>query len=336
MTIPELIGDVRVYRAWPGVSSEDYVVEGRDATGAVRAGQVRITSDVVEGQLPPTQVDPALPELADVPGELIAHRAGKRAVLRDGEQFFKVVRRKKAVELVDRNTCGAELAGSAGILAASPKLESGAMLVTRRLPGNSLSQPGPDWEIAWQAWAERWPDFVAHRPAGLPSHSPQQEAQVLTNWLSEAIARGLLPDSAGSARTAAGRISERLVAQEPELLLSHRDLHDGQLLFSQRGNQLSLLDFDTLALAEPALDLGNLSVHAILRVAQGVWRREHADAVLHAVMSVAGRLLVSPQRLQLAQAATALRLAAVYSYRPKWNAFASRWLQTWLTKPVLC
>ncbi|RRD46889.1 phosphotransferase [Tessaracoccus sp. OH4464_COT-324] len=334
MRIPLSIAGVEIERAWP-TADETFVVEGRDASGAVRAGRIVATADGFEADIPPSKHDPKLPQLADAPGELVGHRAGKRAVLRNGDEFWKVVRSKKADGLLRVNAFGAELASAAGFTTATPRLVAPGVLATDRLPGVGLKRAGESWQAAWDRWAQLWPGFIAQLPEGLVVHRPADEAQVLEHWIGTAVGRGLIDDGSGAARAAARRIGERLVAESPALALSHRDLHDGQMLYDPETGQLSILDLDTLSLAEPALDLGNLAVHAVWRAVQGTWSRAEADVVLQAVMTAAGHAGVSPHRVQLAQAATALRLAAVYSYRPRWRALARRWLDTWLTKPVL-
>lgn len=333
MRIPATIADVHVSRAWPhGPADEPGVTfEGRDDDGALRAG---IWSETHVECLP-TRTDPRLPALTDAPGELVGHRYGKRAVLRDGDRFLKVVREKKAADVVARGALGAGAAREAGFLAAEPRLEAPGVVATDRLPGAPLDRPdGLPWEQLWVRFAECWPRFAAQTAVEAPAHTGADEARVLREWVLGAIARGVLPDPEGRAATTVERIAAQLEAGDAEPVLAHRDLHEGQLLVGDDGD-VALLDLDTLALADPALDLGNLAVHAIWRVAAGQWRKEAADAVLHAVMAACGHLEVSPARLQLAQSATALRMAAVHAYRPASADFAARWLEVWLTKPVL-
>lgn len=333
MRIPAQIADVLVARAWPQGPVEEPAVtfEGVDAEGALRAG-IWAPGRV---ECPPTRTDPRLPALADVPGELIGHRYGKRAVLRDGDAFLKVVRPRKAADVVRRGSLGTAVAREAGFLAAEPRSWSPGVVATDRLSGRGLERPsGLPWELLWARFSESWPRFVTCSDVDVPLHTGADEAKVLRRWVLGAIARGVLPDPDGLAAATTERVASRLEQTVCEPGLAHRDLHEGQLLVGREGD-VALLDLDTLALADPALDLGNLAVHAIWRVATGGWRRGEAEAVLHAVMGAAGQLGVSPARLQLAQSATALRMAAVHAYRPASRASAERWLRTWLTKPVL-
>lgn len=104
----------------------------------------------------------------------------------------------------------------------------------------------------------------------------------------------------------------------------HRDLHDKQLLFGPAG--IALLDFDTLARGEPALDLANRAEHAALRVGQGRWSADAAQAVTGCVTALAAELGVPPARLAANRRASAVRLACVYAFRPRWHELAHRLL----------
>lgn len=343
LAVPRSVGDVLITRAWPaGDASAETVtlrIEGRDTRGLVRAGELELgrAGTVERATIAPFGEDPALPALADVNGELLGHRFGKRAVVRHGDLFVKVVPERRAEALAERNVLGAAIGQSAGFLTAAPTLTAPGVLASPALPGRPLGAVPPErWADVWRSWLDRWPLFATVEAPGIPAHAPDDEARVLEDWVLGALDRGVLVDATGTARKTVARIGEQLVGGSADpALLAHRDLHDGQLLFDEATGDLALLDLDTLALAEPALDLGNLAVHAILRVAQGEWAQAQGDVVLHAVSEMAETLGVSQNRLQLAQSAAALRLAAVYAYRPRWQQFAQQWLQVWLTKPVL-
>ena len=105
------------------------------------------------------------------------------------------------------------------------------------------------------------------------------------------------------------------------LVLTHRDLHDRQLLVTGRG--LALLDFDLLCRADATLDAANLLTHLSLRALQGV--RGADETSVHAC----GRALLDGldrseepgfwEKLRFYQATTYLRLALVYRLRPRWR-----------------
>lgn len=172
-------------------------------------------------------------------------------------------------------------------------------------------------------------------PAGkLKPFGPDQELEVLDVLRRRVLSVRLEPEGWSEART-------RLVAAfedspTAELLPAHRDLHDGQLSSHER--RVALLDFDLACLAEPTLDLANLSAHMQLRVLQGIGGASQRGADMCAKALVEGRGLPDgPEflaRLRLYQASTFLRLALLYSIRPRWArltptliAFARRSLE---------
>lgn len=109
-----------------------------------------------------------------------------------------------------------------------------------------------------------------------------------------------------------------------ELVLCHRDLHDGQLALDADG-RVVLFDLDTLCRAHPALDPANLLAHYALRQLQGI---RGADAT--GVSEVAEALIEGYQpeqpgfwsALRFYQATSLLRLSLVYLVRPRWSALA--------------
>ena len=101
----------------------------------------------------------------------------------------------------------------------------------------------------------------------------------------------------------------------------HRDLHDKQALWD--GERLHLLDLDTAARGEAALDLANLLVHVELRHAQGLLSRP--DEIRDALQPPVDALRISPRRLDAYAQATRLRLAFLYSFRPA----SAPWLAAW-------
>jgi len=168
----------------------------------------------------------------------------------------------------------------------------------------------------------------------LKPFGPAQELEVLDAMRQRVTSVRLEPEGWAEART----ILTAAFADSPatELLPGHRDLHDGQLSSHER--RVALLDFDLACLAEPALDLGNLSAHMQLRVLQGLGGASQRGADLCAKALVEGRGLPgTPEflaRLRLYQASTFLRLALLYSIRPRWArltptliAFARRSLE---------
>lgn len=77
-----------------------------------------------------------------------------------------------------------------------------------------------------------------------------------------------------------------------------------------------MLDFDTLAAGEGALDLANLLVHLELRALQGHCTAARAAELAAAVLDGYEPDRTVRDRLAAYAAATRLRLCAVYRFRP--------------------
>lgn len=326
---------VRITRAWPGGLREDgdrIVFEGRDLDGALRAGyldrgphgdRVKVLAEGTDPKLP------ALEALAGA-GQLLVHRAGKRAVVRTPSAFIKVLRAGRATDVATRSRVAAELAAAAGMAAPEVLGATDDTVEFDSLPGTALHDMSDsvDWAAAWAAWAQAWPVLARTRDARLPAHDADAEARVVTGWVERAIGHGVLAAEPWS--RLASEVAGRLRAlPEVEPVTTHRDLHDKQLLWD--GERLGVLDFDTAAMADPALDLTNLAVHAQLRVAQGIWSVEAASVVGDAVGRVASALAVDPTHLAVYRSAVLVRLAAVYAFRPGWARPISAWARAELT-----
>ena len=195
------------------------------------------------------------------------------------------------------------------------------------LPGRSLHDLGDEGMAGWERLARAWP-AVVRATAALPRHTAAHETAVLRAWFDRTRATGAL--DVLDALAGRGRIErevERACAALGEaggpLVISHRDLHDGQLLWD--GRELSLLDLDTAATAEAALDLGNLAAHVDLMRIQGRLGPEAHSRVLGLLDDVAARLPTDSQRLRAYRAASLLRLALIHVFRPG----AGPWLAAW-------
>lgn len=346
-TVPGTVGSgddlLRVQRAWPGRrdgAAARIVLEGTDPEGRVRAAELgldRAGEGWVPGRLrvAPDGWDERLPGLAAAAAEgtVVVHRHGRRAVVRRSDRFIKVVRPGRGPEVAARAELGRRTAITAGMSAPAVLEVTDDRVDFGVLPGASLhdlarTASPREWSAWWAGWAERWPDLArsvgrGHAAAAvLPSHTAGDECATLRDWVDRAVAFGVLPATVLEAPLQ--RVTAALAHGRPDdAVVVHRDLHDKQLL--AEGSALGVLDFDTASLAEPALDLANLAVHARLRVEQGWWPAERAHVVLAAVTRAAAELGVGPARLAAYAAATRLRLACVYAFRPRWVPLARRW-----------
>ncbi|MGO4956731.1 hypothetical protein ACTQ49_05570 [Luteococcus sp. Sow4_B9] len=324
---------VTITRAWPDKMREHptIAVEGRDATGTLRAARLDTTG---RARLLPPGTDRRLPALesASSRGELVVHRAGKRAVLacptREApSSYVKVVRAGQGAGVARAAEHGARVAAAVG-LAAPSVLAHGddtvTMSVLAGVPLHGLSTD-PRWEGIWQEWAQRW-QLLQQLPVdgALPVHGCAAEAGVLRTWQTRCAQTGLL-DHTPWPRRMAELADELAAAGDRRLVTAHRDLHDKQLLYSSQG--LGVLDFDTVSLAAPELDLANLAAHASLREAQGLWGQEAALVVTRAAQQVARAMDITEDRWRRAELATVARLAGVYAFRPQWRTLVLDWAE---------
>lgn len=345
-------------RVWPdaGRGAEALVVEATGEDGRVVAARVARGAAVVVDQ------DRRLPALTRWTGHptarLIAHRCGKRAVLtlhdegvcstEPPAQYVKLARPAATERAAER------LESVRRALAQSPQAPSvpevdeqdlgAGVLVLAALPGPSVrelilqaaasgrmrgaEQAGRRVGVALTAFA------AAPAADGIGVHTVHDELAVLKQWvgasLTCSVVRGVFRERLVAAHRSA---AARLLALPPApAVLTHRDLHDGQVLVDPEGlrsgahqrSTVAFLDLDTVAYADPALDLGNLLAHLDLLAGRrgagaGTVRAAASfqDGVAQA-LSAEGHPVTGhdPERVEAFRAATRVRLAAVHAFRP--------------------
>ncbi len=335
---------ITVTRAWPRPRDGELLIsfEGRDRLGRVRAG-LWTPGEARARVLPPGQ-DPAIPRPPgqDLTGELLVHRYKRRMVLRRNgsgasTEYVKLLAGDRAGRVAEVSAALAPVAAAAGFQVAPLTLRPGRVIapalsgttLTRWAATSSKPQRANGWAAAWLRWQEVWPVFAGGR-AALPHWTVADECATLDRWLADLL-RLRPPDDAPmphppSVRARARAATDALRAL-PEITAvpAHRDLHDGQLLWDGAG-RLGLLDLDTGALADPALDLANLLTHL-----EWLHRLGHLDDAPHrtahtAITTVAGELGVDAARLAAWSQATRLRICAVHAFRPGTRQAAYRWL----------
>lgn len=113
----------------------------------------------------------------------------------------------------------------------------------------------------------------------------------------------------------------------PALVTVHRDFYDKQVLFD--GRRTVLLDYDTLAAGDPALDYGNFVGHLQWRTHQSP---EHAGALRLGWESFTQTFGHTDSGFETRSkwwtAAALLRLACLYSWRPRWQHLAPSLLRS--------
>jgi hypothetical protein len=344
-----------VVRGWPGAGGER-ILECRDGAGRLRAA--RLAPDPAAGpgaasgeecapaaglpagpaaeacgrlEVLPYGRDPRLRSLRP-DGELLVHRAGKRAVVRTADGFVKHLRRGRAAGVAQATAETGGLAAGAGFAVPRVVAADEDSVTLSAVPGTALLDlSGADWARAWDRWARLWPRLVLTPvpPAGLGTHDAADEAEVVAGW------------SAHVRESDPGRFAHRLRAQLRSIeartrdallslgdgrtaVVAHRDLHDGQMLFDAGTGGLGLLDFDTAVAADRELDLGNLDVHVDLRVAQGLVDHARAAVAHAAIERAADAVEADAHRLDVYRRAARARLVGVYAFRPQWAGLAAR------------
>jgi aminoglycoside phosphotransferase (APT) family kinase protein len=273
--------------------------------------------------------DPKLPlcgrlDWNDPQLSLISWRPGRRIAFAGVESGTRVIlkglRRKRLAQAFDRYQRVYEaLGGASDFVVPAVQLDeerSALKLEFLELPPVTLGAESAPAFRAIGAALRRFQEQVSL--AELSTHDVAAEVDVL-----EQLARR---HAEGMGRLPVGWEAsfEQLVAcssfPPSELRAAHRDLHDGQLLAS--AERVGLLDFDLLCGASPLLDLGNLTAHLHLRAIQGLGgaTRESATVCSESLLEGYGwsGSRVERRELRFYQAATYLRLALVYSLRPRW------------------
>lgn len=317
-----------VTRTWPRGATAA-VMELTDPDGRVRGARWDEGSGV---GVHPGGVDRRLPELASelaLGSRLVVHRAGRRAVLRresdSGPLWVKVTRAGRAASAARSHRAIAGVVGDAAV--AAPLLEAhDSLLVFGHVPGRTLLTQGsdssvPDAELrrSWLGLGRAIARLHATRPSeglGLGEHDAAREHATVQDWTDPVSAWGLLPEL-DSALVAA--LLAPLREGEPAASgLLHRDLHDKQVL-PQRDGRPGLVDLDTAAWGEPALDVANVLAHLDLRVRQGLLGPSRARTAREAFLAGCDPVSDTLVRVPAYLAAARLRLACVYALRPRWR-----------------
>ncbi|MDE0959584.1 MAG: hypothetical protein OSB09_02285 [Planctomycetota bacterium] len=160
--------------------------------------------------------------------------------------------------------------------------------------------------------------WLAHSTASenLPEHTVDDEISILRTR-SEVFHRILKTPHPKAKELVERTIQGLQDLADVELTLSHRDLHDKQVITSTRVN--SLIDLDLLARSDPALDPGNIIAHCRLRALQGMpvpWQK-----VASTLAADARERNVPGVHLKAWTAATMCRLALIYCRRARFDGF---------------
>lgn len=326
-----LMSSCGIARAWPEHGGE-LVVEHRGDDGHLRAGRIDAAGDL---RLLPSGRDPRLPALTPfLSGNLVGHRAGKRALIDNGDVVTKLVRpgrQRRLAALQD-----SDLFSSAGIRTARVVSLAPGRIDTEALPGRALADMGDEGMEGWRALSVLWPQTMrataqrghsASPLPGLPVHSGEDEAAVLEMWLGCVRALGVdVPGMSDAVAEARAHLVEGAGRMGPCV----RDQHDGQLRWD--GKEISLSDLDAACWAESALDLGSMAARVELMGVGGRLSEGTRNEMLDLVGQVADELEVRPDRLAAYHRAAALRLILVHTVRPVSQSWLPEWTSLCLSR----
>jgi hypothetical protein len=267
----------------------------------------------------------------DTPGSrLVGHRAERRAVVRRADgSYVKHVRPGRVGDVALGLASADRLVGSVAVVpTVEPVDAASGTAVLAAVEGRTLLELGNDDSgscaelgAAWTAAGRVTAALHAAHPSGLSRWTQQDEVRAALRLVQQATAAGLLPACGWRP------VYEAVLELSPARAVPvHRDLHDKQLLWD--GRRLGLIDCDTLAAGDAAGDVANVLAHLQLRRAQGLLGADRAGTAADAFLAA---LDPAPQvlaRVGAYRSLTALRLAALYAWRPRWRHLVRPLLQS--------
>jgi aminoglycoside phosphotransferase (APT) family kinase protein len=164
-----------------------------------------------------------------------------------------------------------------------------------------------------------------HRcPLEVPGrYSAKEEVELLEGW--GAVVSQVHPGMKAAFAEAFAEVRDALEGcRSVEPTLVHRDFYEKQVLVD--GTQAILIDFDTLCLADPAIDVGNFLAHLRLAGLQHLGRvKRLEEAFLAAYRPMPSQDLQA--RVRAYTMSSLLRLACLYSLWPQWSHLAEPLLE---------
>lgn len=259
-------------------------------------------------QLGMAGLDPA----SDV--QLVSHRLGKRAVLRitgrTGTQYARLrpVTSGSGEAAYQRHVAlWSALDATPGLTAPRPLgfVTEWGLALFSALPGAPPVFRGvPGYRATRAVMAAL--QVLQGLAIDTDQHSAADELAILDAWADRT--KSVFPEVARRLRDPLARLAEDLLELKTlDPVLCHRDLHEGQILLDDTG--VGLLDFDTLRLGDPALDVGNLQAHLVL---SGLIGGRSTRAFLTAMNTAVPHL--SLKRIAIWRKAALLRLAMIYAF----------------------
>ncbi|RJP17130.1 MAG: aminoglycoside phosphotransferase family protein [Candidatus Abyssobacteria bacterium SURF_5] len=265
---------------------------------------------------------PALASLVARPGALlVSHRPEQRAVVRlelaDGLFYAKVVIPDRAQGLAYRVRAVQKLVDNFFSIPklAKADLNSG-ILVFSALPGQSLYDLLNSQSLADGAQAAGKALRKLHSVSDsvrAPRHGISEEIETIKFWLKQI--KVFAPHLYFRLFAASTDVFRALGADQTPLVLLHRDFYDKQIFLDEQG-LIGLLDLDTVAIGEAALDVANALVHFELRHLQSRLSQTESMAAATAFLDGYQPDQEVQLRIPAYMDAARLRLACVYAFRP--------------------
>ena len=145
------------------------------------------------------------------------------------------------------------------------------------------------------------------------SYTVTDEIKRLQRWV-DLLGR-IFPELAHAARSAVQKVVHRLESLPVvPAVLTHRNFHERQVLYGQDG--VVLTDFDTLCLADPAVDLGNFLAQLDFSQLQVLKPCTDAETLFLDGYHADSTIL---SRAQAWRQSASLRLACLYAFWPGWQ-----------------
>jgi len=243
--------------------------------------------------------------------KLMAHRLGKRAVIRIDFNQSRVFARVRAIKSNEGKTRLARHCAIWEALGPDSSLTIPEPLGALPQYGLSLfgDLPGasPDFNRDHTAVAHSLDILQCLKIDGFPLHSGADESLLLRDW--HLRCQIYHPELATSLTSILERTYEELEVLVSSVVPCHRDLHEKQI--HVHNGRAGFLDFDTLSMSDPGLDPGNLMAHLFFA---GLDERPIRSAL-------------GDTRSALWRRATLLRLAMIYAFTSTPDSKISKLLQ---------
>ncbi len=145
-------------------------------------------------------------------------------------------------------------------------------------------------------------------------YHPEDELDMLADWV--ALTSALRPDLSEKLEWAYAQVSDQFARLSAgPLQLVHRDFYCKQLIHD--GNKTFLIDFDTLCMADPAIDIANYLAHEQLSQLTGGGNAVLVDDFMGAYAAIAP--LPPDNTLKAWHNAALLRLSCLYCIHTGWE-----------------